>query len=226
MSSIDSVELLPWSWKVVCGQNPAYDYFACQHQLFYRNERNPQLLWYDPVFRVTTIYGEEVWRRRHYRVKRGKNPGQFYFTVSDNGVISHEHWRILDCAEDFSWAGAASAAGTSYSGSLLVTPDGKWPRMEEATKKRIESAFDRAHISSWELFEVHNEDCCSDNPAKKPPLDIPFNKTSNHQDSSGQNKSYNNVSSRQRHLIRKGDQLGSAASSKSRSHVCGYLRGN
>ena len=28
--------LLPWSWKVVCGQNPAYDYFSCQHQIFYK----------------------------------------------------------------------------------------------------------------------------------------------------------------------------------------------
>eukprot|EP00957_Ditylum_brightwellii_P162161 12346836-Ditylum_brightwellii.AAC.1 len=24
-----------YSWKVVCGQNPAYDYFPCQHQIFY-----------------------------------------------------------------------------------------------------------------------------------------------------------------------------------------------
>ncbi len=67
LSAAGAAAVLPWSWKVVCGQNPAYDYFACQHQLFYRQEHNPTLLWYDPVFRVTTIYGEEVWRRRHYK---------------------------------------------------------------------------------------------------------------------------------------------------------------
>lgn len=61
-------EVMPWSWKVVCGQNPAYDYFACQHQLFYRDLNNTKVLWYDPVFRVTTFDGHEVWRRRHYRL--------------------------------------------------------------------------------------------------------------------------------------------------------------
>lgn len=95
------MELLPWSWKVVCGQNPAYDYFACQHQLFYRqnitttrdmddNSSSPtgkttttttkSVFWYDPVFQVTTLDGQVVWRRRHYRVRRGKLPGQFYFS--------------------------------------------------------------------------------------------------------------------------------------------------
>jgi hypothetical protein len=51
-----------WSWKVVCGQNPAYDYFGCQHQIFYRefkpsendNEESASQLWYDPVFKVNT----------------------------------------------------------------------------------------------------------------------------------------------------------------------------
>ena len=72
--------------------------------------------------------------------------------VLDNGVASNEFWRLLDCADDLSWAGmivlfcllpsarichyviisivlyyagAASAAGTSYTGSLLVTPTGR-----------------------------------------------------------------------------------------------------
>ena len=27
-----------WSWKVVCGVNPAYDYFSDQHQIFYRDK--------------------------------------------------------------------------------------------------------------------------------------------------------------------------------------------
>ena len=34
-----------WSWKVVCGQNPAYDYFSCQHQIFYKDKKGK--LWYD-----------------------------------------------------------------------------------------------------------------------------------------------------------------------------------
>lgn len=75
--------LYPWSWKVVCGQNPAYDTFAAQHQIFYPNRNhstNASYLWYDPVFQVTTLSGEEVWRRRHYFVRRAKLPGQYFFT--------------------------------------------------------------------------------------------------------------------------------------------------
>jgi hypothetical protein len=70
-----------WSWKVVCGQNPAYDYFSCQHQIFYYDAQRSSSMWYDPVFKVTTLAGEDVWRRRHYKVRRGKLPGQFYFSV-------------------------------------------------------------------------------------------------------------------------------------------------
>jgi len=70
--------------------------------------------------------------------------------VVDNGVVSNEFWRILDCDDDLKWAGdgidrllccvtllisffpflvfyysgAASAAGTSYTGALVVTKDG------------------------------------------------------------------------------------------------------
>jgi len=69
--------LHPWSWKVVCGQNPAYDHFACQHQLYYRDKEKPSQLWYDPVFQVTTLDGEKVWRRRHYTVRHAKIPGHF-----------------------------------------------------------------------------------------------------------------------------------------------------
>lgn len=43
----------------VCGQNPAYDFFPSQHQIFYRG-RGPGVMWYDPVFKVFTINGEEV----------------------------------------------------------------------------------------------------------------------------------------------------------------------
>lgn len=116
-------EYLPQSWMVVCGQNPAYDYFSCQHQVFYKDANKSSVVWYDPVFKVVTLDGHEVWRRRHYRVRPGKLPGQFYFSVLDNGVVSSEYWRILDCADDLSWgvfyyAGAASAAGTSYRGTI------------------------------------------------------------------------------------------------------------
>jgi hypothetical protein len=32
---------------------------------------------------------------RLYRVRRGKVPGTFYYTVLDNGVTSAEYWRII-----------------------------------------------------------------------------------------------------------------------------------
>lgn len=41
-----------WSWRVVAGQNVAYDQFPCQYQLYYRG-RARDSLWYDPVFQVT-----------------------------------------------------------------------------------------------------------------------------------------------------------------------------
>jgi hypothetical protein len=61
---------------------------------------------------------QEVWRNRHYRVRRGPVPGSNFFSVLDNGVTSKEHWRILDCDEDLNWcafyyAGAAANAGVS-----------------------------------------------------------------------------------------------------------------
>jgi hypothetical protein len=49
----------------------AYDYFPCQHQIFY-HLKGGKSFWYDPVFKVETMNGEVVWRRRHYRVKRDK----------------------------------------------------------------------------------------------------------------------------------------------------------
>lgn len=42
-----------WSWRVVAGQNVAYDQFPCQYQLYYRGKAKNSL-WYDPVFQVTT----------------------------------------------------------------------------------------------------------------------------------------------------------------------------
>lgn len=111
---------LEWSWRVVAGQNPAYDQFPCQFQIFYRGMSKGSM-WYDPVFRVKTLDGRLVWRRRHYRVKRGGLPGTFYFSVLDNGVVSKEYWRIVDATDDLTWglffySGAAAAAGQSYTG--------------------------------------------------------------------------------------------------------------
>ena len=74
----DSNGDLDWSWRVAAGQNAAYDQFPCQYQLWYRG-RGGKTLWYDPVFRVKTLDGREVWCRRHYRVRRGEEPGAFWF---------------------------------------------------------------------------------------------------------------------------------------------------
>ena len=143
----------PWSWKVVAGKNPAYDFFPNQHQIFYRGKRTA--FWYDPVFRVTTYDGRVVWRRRHYRVKRAAEPGTFWFSVLDNGVTSNEYWTILDCADDFSWAifhysGAASVAGQQYRGALVVSRDGAWPKIDGMeTRRRIEAALDKAGVKTW-----------------------------------------------------------------------------
>nr|ACU22697.1 unknown [Glycine max] len=69
---------LEWSWRVVAGQNPAYDQFPCQYQLFYRGKAKGSF-WYEPVFQVKTLEGQLVWRRRKYRVRRGKVPGTSLF---------------------------------------------------------------------------------------------------------------------------------------------------
>lgn len=150
---------LPWSWKVISGVNPAYDFFPSQHMTYYQKGK---ALWYQPVFRVITFDGKQVWRRRLYRVRRAKVPGTFYYTVLDNGVTSSEFWRIIDAAEDMSWvlfyySGAAAAAGQSYTGAILASPTGEWPAgPEESYKPRILAALDRAGIKEWELFKVNH----------------------------------------------------------------------
>ncbi|CAJ2676940.1 unnamed protein product [Trifolium pratense] len=152
---------LQWSWRVVAGQNPAYDQFPCQYQLFYRGKAKGSF-WYEPVFQVKTFEGQMVWRRRKYRVKRGKIVGTFYFSVLDNGVVSNEFWTIVDVAEDLSWGlfhyhGAARAAGQSYTGAVLVSPDGAFPNERE--KKKIVAALDKCEIKEWELYFVDNCSC-------------------------------------------------------------------
>ncbi|CAH1429470.1 unnamed protein product [Lactuca virosa] len=158
-----------WSWRVVSGQNPAYDQFPCQYQLFYRGKARGSF-WYEPVFQVKTLDGKLVWRRRKYRVKRGKVVGTFYFSVLDNGVVSNEYWTIVDVAEDFSWglfhySGAARVAGQCYTGAVLVSPNGEYPNERE--KDRLLLALDRCCIKEWELFDVNNCSC------KDPPLGVP-----------------------------------------------------
>lgn len=158
-----------YSWRVVAGQNAAYDQFPCQYQMFYRGQARGSM-WYDPVFQVETLGGQLVWRRRHYRVKRDIVPGTFYFTVLDNGVISKEFWRIVYVKDDLSWglfyySGAAAAAGQSYTGAILVTQDGMWPPESEAA--HINAALDRCGIKVWELYRVKNAGCSN------PPLGVP-----------------------------------------------------
>uniref|UniRef100_A0A2P2JA46 Violaxanthin de-epoxidaseic-like n=1 Tax=Rhizophora mucronata TaxID=61149 RepID=A0A2P2JA46_RHIMU len=160
---------LDWSWRVVAGQNPAYDQFPCQYQLFYRGKAKGSV-WYEPVFQVRTLEEKMVWRRRKYRVKRGKVPGTFYFSVLDNGVVSNEFWTIVDVADDFSWglfhySGAARVAGQSYTGAVLVSPDGSYPNEKES--RRLASALEKCEIKEWELFAVDNCSC------PNPPLGIP-----------------------------------------------------
>ena len=169
--------MLDWSWKVVCGANAAYDCFSCQHQIFYKDKGDH--FWYDPVFKVLTLDNKEVWRRRHYRVIRDTKslPGTYYFSVLDNGVKSNEWWKIIDADDDLQWAlfyysGAAAAAGTSYSGALIVTKDGNWPNMNDETYNRIKNAMSNCGIKLWEMYPVDNTNCDEDCLAGKPPLGI------------------------------------------------------
>jgi len=155
-------DALPFSWLVAAGKNPAYDFFPCQHQLFYRGKARGSF-WYEPVFKAITLDGRQVWRRRKYRVRRGDKPGTFHFSVLDNGVTSNEFWRIMDCDDGYQWclfyySGAASAAGLSYSGAVLGTKDGTYPT-EPDTLERLEAALDSAGIKPWELSFVDNSAC-------------------------------------------------------------------
>jgi len=148
------------SWKVACGANVAYDQFPSQNQLFYPSV-NGRDLWYDPVFRVETIDGRNVWAKRHYKVRHAKIPGTFLFSVLDNGVTSNEFWTIVGAADDLSWvifhyAGAASAVGQRYLGGLLCTADGTLPP-EETLEEQIWPILRSCGIEPWELFVVDND---------------------------------------------------------------------
>lgn len=147
------------SWKVSAGANVAYDQFPSQNQIFY-NSADGRSMWYDPVFRVETIDGRNVWAKRHYKVRDGKVPGTFRFSVLDNGVSSDEFWTLVDVADDlsyiiFHYAGAARAVGQRYLGGLLCTCDGSLPSQAEREEK-IYPKLRSAGIDPWELFIVDN----------------------------------------------------------------------
>ena len=154
----DESKQLPWSWRVAAGQNPAFDHFPAQHQLYYKKGRS---MWYDPVFAVETLDGKWEWRRRHYRVKRGTAPGLFTYSVLDNGVTSLEYWTLVDADDDLAWAlfaysGAAESAGQAYSGAVLCTPTGAWPAAEQLP--RVAAAHARCGIAMWETYSVDNSE--------------------------------------------------------------------
>lgn len=162
------------SWKVAAGANVAYDQFPSQNQIFYETA-NRRDMWYDPVFRVETIDGRNIWCKRHYKVRDGPVPGTFFFSVLDNGVTSNEAWTIVDVADDlsyiiFHYAGAASSVGQRYLGGLLCTADGLLP-----PESKIESIYEKlrsAGIEPWELYVVDNKnDTAGAIDAGPPPLD-------------------------------------------------------
>jgi len=172
---------LETSWKVACGANVAYDQFPSQNQIVYYNKAGRDL-WYDPVFRVETIDGRNVWAKRHYKVRKQKVPGTFRFSVLDNGVTSDEFWTIVGCADDLSWivfhyAGAAGAVGQRYIGGLLCTPDGSLDNLSSQDLELIWSTCRSAGIEPWELYLVDNNEASEGAlAAGPPPLDY-FRKT-------------------------------------------------
>jgi len=174
--ALDGSEKTEISWKVSAGANVAYDQFPSQNQIFYEGVGGKNM-WYDPVFRVETIDGRNVWAKRHYRVRDGKVPGTFRFSVLDNGVTSDEFWTIVDVADDlsyviFHYAGAAGAVGQRYLGGLLCTADGSLPS-ESVRKEKIYPKLRSAGIDPWELFIVDNsEDSAGALDAGAPPLDF------------------------------------------------------
>ncbi|KAK2999788.1 hypothetical protein RJ639_023534 [Escallonia herrerae] len=150
---------LDWSWRVVAGQKPAYDQFPCQYQLFYRGKAKGSL-WYEPIFQVKTLEGKLVWRRRKYRVKRGKVPGHLTsasWTMGWFRTSFGQLWTFLMIL--------AGSSGKSYTGAVLVSPDGDYP--SEREHQRLVSALDRCYIKEWELFAVDNCSC------EDPPLGLP-----------------------------------------------------
>ncbi|GKB80516.1 violaxanthin de-epoxidase, chloroplastic [Tanacetum coccineum] len=96
---------LDWSWRVVAGQNPRTISSRVNTNFFIGEKQRAHfgMNLFFKFFQVKTLDGKLVWRRRKYRVKRGKVAGTFYFSVLDNGVVSNEYWTTVDVSEDFSW---------------------------------------------------------------------------------------------------------------------------
>ena len=165
-----------YSWLAVAGQNPAYDYFPNQFQIWYKDKKNKTAFWYNPVFKVNTLDGRSVYRRSDYRCRRAETPGTFIFSFMDNGVTSEEYWRVVDAADDLSWslyyyAGAAKSAGQSYIGAVLATPDGLWPAEDQMD--RIEDSLWRGcGVKIWEMCQVDNS-TAHDGDAPLEPLHEP-----------------------------------------------------
>ena len=73
--------------------------------------------------------------------------------------------------------GAAVAAGTAYTGALIVTRDGQWPEgmtnRDSPIYQRIERAMDVGGNKMWELFQVernlHNSTSCYEYTTKFTP---------------------------------------------------------
>ena len=165
-SSLIESEEEQFSWRVFAGKNAAYDYFPCQYQLFYPGKARNSF-WYQPIFKVKTLDGLEKWRERLYRVRELDVPGTYRFSVLDNGVTSLEDWTLLDCQETLAWCvfhyrGAAAKAGLSYSGAILASRDGMWPKDGESLE-RIQTALRTAGIELWELSTVDNSNCGDQN---------------------------------------------------------------
>ena len=175
-NALEGSEKTDISWKVAAGANVAYDQFPSQNQIFYESV-DGKSMWYDPVFRVETIDGRNVWAKRHYSVRDGRIPGTFRFSVLDNGVTSDEFWTLVDVADDlsyviFHYAGAARAVGQRYLGGLLCTADGTLPS-ETLREEKIYPKLRSAGIDPWELFIVDNsKDSSGALAAGPPPLDF------------------------------------------------------
>ncbi|MCD7452718.1 Vitamin D3 receptor [Datura stramonium] len=111
------------SWRVVAGQNPAYDQFHVSTN--YSIGEKLEIILHEPVFQVRTLEGDRS-EKAQDRVKRGKVPGTFHFSVLDNGVVSTKFWTIVDVSDDLSWGlfhyhGAARVAGQSYTGAGFLS---------------------------------------------------------------------------------------------------------
>ncbi|OIT38742.1 hypothetical protein A4A49_02113 [Nicotiana attenuata] len=114
--------------------------------------------------------------------KKTSNPVRIVSIVGEDSVspLNSAPWldvmlhtysvTIVDVSDDLSWGlfhyhGAARVAGQSYTGAVLVSPDGQYPAERE--KERLVSALDRCGIKEWEPFNVDNCSC------EGPPLGLP-----------------------------------------------------